>query len=66
MINDEYLIGCLMLAQSIRQFKESNGIDLICMVTPGLNMFVLVINTIILYISIFILVIHNSIILIYD
>ena len=37
MINDEYMIGCIMLAQSIRQFKESKKIDLICMVTPDIS-----------------------------
>ena len=37
MMGDSYLIGCLSLAQSIKQFKRSRKIDLICMVTPDIS-----------------------------
>lgn len=37
MISDDYLIGCITLAQSIRQFKKSKKVDLICMVTPDIS-----------------------------
>jgi alpha-N-acetylglucosamine transferase len=36
-MGDSYLIGCLTLAQSVRQFEESKKIDLVCMVTPDVS-----------------------------
>jgi alpha-N-acetylglucosamine transferase len=37
MISDDYLIGCITLVESIRQFKKSKMVDLICMVTPDIS-----------------------------
>lgn len=37
MINDSYLSGLIMLAQSIKRFNIPNNIDLVCMVTKDIN-----------------------------
>ena len=37
MINDNYLPGAMLLANSIRKYKLANEIDLICMVTPDIS-----------------------------